>query len=198
MPSNLEPSEQVLKIHFSGKINPMDLSPFCFNNLAVASSETHKHLGLLFDTRLDYNRHIEETILTANKGIKLINRLRRYLPRNSLFTIYKTFIRPHLDYEDVVYEYPGNTTFMQKFESVQYNASLAITGYFYDTSRDKLYSELGLESLADRRFYKRLIPFYKIVKKKAPQYLIDYVPTQDLVSINLRKRLAIYHLDART
>ena len=87
---------------------------------------------------------------------------------------------------------------MQKIESVQYNASLAITGCFRGTSRDKLYSELGLESLADRRFYRRLIAFYKIVNKKTPQYLIDYLPTQDLASINLRKRPAIYPLDART
>ena len=115
-----------------------------------------------------------------------------------MLSIYKAFIRPHLDYEDVVYDYPGNTTFMQKLESVQYNASLAITGYFCGTSRGKLYSDLGLEILANRRFYRRLIAFYKIVKKKSPQHLIDYVPTQDLVSINLRKRLATYHLDART
>ena len=73
---------------------------------------------------------------------------------------------------------------------------MAITGCFCGTSRDKLYSELGLESLADRWFYRRLI--YKIVNKKAPQYLIDYLPTQDLASINLKKTLAVYPLDART
>ena len=75
---------------------------------------------------------------------------------------------------------------------------MTIIGCFRGTSRDKLYSELGLESLADRRFYRRLIAFYKIVNKKAPQYLIDYLPTQDLASINLRKRPAIYPLDAAT
>ena len=113
------------------------------------------------------------------------------------------FVRPHLDYGDVVCDYPGNASFVQKLESLQYNASLAITGCFRGTSREKLYSELGLESLADKRFYRRLIAFYKIVNKRAPQYLIDNLPTQDLASINLRKRPAIYHsaiypLDART
>ena len=63
---------------------------------------------------------------------------------------------------------------MQKLEFVQYNVSLAKTSYFRGTSRNKLYSELGLGSLADRRFYRRLIAFYKLVNKKAPQYLIDY------------------------
>ena len=80
----------------------------------------------------------------------------------------------------------------------QYNASLAITGCFRGISRDKLYSELGLEILADRHFYRRLIAFFKIVNKKTPQYSINYLPAQDSASINLRKRPAIYPLDART
>ena len=71
-----------------------------------------------------------------------------------------------MDYGDVVHDYPGNASFMQKFESVKYNASLAATGYFRGTSRDKLYSKLGLESLADMWFYRRLIAFYKIINKK--------------------------------
>ena len=118
----------------------------------MASCETHKHLALLLDKRLVFDRHIEEMILRANKGIGLITRLRRYLPRNSLLTIYKAFIRPHLDYGDVIYDCPGDISFMQKLESVQYNASLAMTGCFRGTSRYKLYSELDLESLADKRF----------------------------------------------
>ena len=45
---------------------------------------------------------------------------------------------------DVVYDYKGNTSFVQKLESAQYNASLAITCCFRGMSRDKLNSELGL------------------------------------------------------
>ena len=130
MSFNPDPSKQAVEVHFSRKINPVDTPPVYFNNLAAASCETHKHLGLLLDKRLVFDRHVEEMILRANKGIGLIIRLRRYLPRNPLLTIYKAFIRPHLDYGDVVYDYPGNTSFMQKLESVQYNASLAIIGCF--------------------------------------------------------------------
>ena len=119
-----------MEVYFSRKINPVDTPPIYFNNLAVASCETHKHLGFLLDKRLVFDCHVEETILRANKGIGLFTRLRRYLPRNSFLTIYKAFIRPHLDYRDVVYDYPGNVSFVQKLESVQYNASLAITGCF--------------------------------------------------------------------
>ena len=160
MSFNSDPSKKAVEVHFSRKINPVDTPPVYFNNLAVASCETHKYLGLLLDKRLAFDRHVEEMILRANKGIGLITRLRRYLPRNSLLTIYKAFIRPHLDYGDVVCDYPGNASFAQKLESVQYNVSLAITGCFRGTSRDKLYSETGLESLADRRFYRKLTRFF--------------------------------------
>ena len=88
-----------------------------------------------------------------------MNMLRIYLPTNSLLTIYKACTRPHLDYGDVVYGYPENLSFMQIIESVQYNASLEITGCVRGTPRDKLYSELGLESLTERRFYRKLLAF---------------------------------------
>ena len=141
---------------------------------------------------------LKERSWRANKGVGLIIRLCRYLPRNSLLTIYKTFNRPHLDYRDVVYDYPGNVSFVQKLESAHVMPPLAITSCFWGTSREKLYSELGLENLTKRRFYRRLIAFYKIVKKKVPQYLINYLPTQDLAFINFGKRPAIYPVDART
>ena len=102
MSFNPDSSKQAVEIYFSRKINPVDTPPVCFNNLAKVSCETHKHLGLLLDKRLAFDRHVEEMILRANKGIGLVTRVRRYLPRNSLLTIYKAFIRPHLDYRDVV------------------------------------------------------------------------------------------------
>ena len=98
----------------------------------------------------------------------------------------------------MVYDYLGHASFKQKLESVQYNASSVITGCFRGTSKDKLYSELGLESLVNKQFCRSIIAFYKISNKKAPKYLIDYLPIQDLASINLRKKPAIYPLDART
>ena len=36
----------------------------------------------------------------------------------SLLTIYKTFVRPHLDYSDIIYEKAYNSFFHQKIESV--------------------------------------------------------------------------------
>ena len=91
----------------------MDTPPVYFNNIAVASCETLKQLGLFVDKGLTFDCHVEEMILRTNEGIGLISRLCRYLPRNSLLTTCQVFIRSHLDYGDVVYDYPGNASFMQ-------------------------------------------------------------------------------------
>ena len=49
------------------------------------------------------------------------------LPQHSILTIYKSFVRPHLDYDDILYDQPDNKSFCQKIETVQYNAAMAIT-----------------------------------------------------------------------
>ena len=50
------------------------------------------------------------------------------LPREVLITIYEAFVRTHLDYGDVLFDQAFNASFHEKSESIQYNASLALTG----------------------------------------------------------------------
>ena len=97
----------------------------------------------------------------ALKGIGIIKKLSKSLPRHSLVTIYKSFVRPHLDYGDIIYDQPNNESFTQKIERIQYNAALAITGAIKGTSQSKLYSELGFESLKFRRWFRKLCTFLK-------------------------------------
>ena len=69
------------------------------------------------------------------------------LSRKQLLTIYKTFVRSHLDYADIIYDKPVNDTFKKKLEKVPYSAALIVTGAIKGTSRERLYKELGLKSL---------------------------------------------------
>ena len=92
----------------------------------------------------------------------LLRKLQASLPRQSLVTVYKAFIRPHLDYRDIIYDQAYKESFHQKMESSQCNFALAITGVISGTSRKKLYQELGLESLHKRRWYRKLCYFFKI------------------------------------
>ena len=106
-----------------------------------------------------------------------MRKLQAFLPRQSLVTVYKVFIRPHLDYGDIIYDQTYNDSFHQKMESIQYNAALAITGAIRGTSREKLYQELGLELLRKRRWYRKLCYFLKIIKGQSPEYLLRILPS---------------------
>ena len=68
-------------------------------------------------------------------------------------------MKPRLEYDDVLYDQSYNNTFHQKMESVQYNATLAITGAVRGSSRENFYQELGLESLQQRRWYMKICYF---------------------------------------
>ena len=86
-----------------------------------------------------------------SKTIGLLRKLQTFSPSAALITIYKAFIRPHLDYGDILYDQAYNMSFHQNLESIQYNVCLAITGAIRGTWNEKLYQELGLESLQLRR-----------------------------------------------
>ena len=89
--------------------------------------------------------------------------------------MYKTFVRPHLDYCDVIYHEPlkisdekqdiSLTAPVEEVERVQYKGVLAVTGAWQGSNRSNLYDELGWERLTYRRLSHRLIMLFKIVNK---------------------------------
>ena len=93
-----------------------------------------------------------------------------------LLTIYKSFAPPNLDYGEIIYDKAYNESFQSKLESIQYNTVLAITGAIKGSSREKLYQELGLESLSMRRWHKKLSLPFKIIKTESPPYLFSLEP----------------------
>ena len=96
-----------------------------------------------------------------------------------------------------MYDKSINKTFTNKIEKAQYDAALAITGTIRGTSREKLYAEVGIESLKFRRWFKNLACFYKIQPTGLPKYLLRLVPTNNH-SYTLRKPLNIPHYYCRT
>ena len=135
--------------------------------------KTQKHLGLKLDEKLNFREHLKDKFPFANKGIEMLKKLNNYLPHHSLVTLYKVFIRPHLDYTDIIYDNQNNMNICYKTESLQYSAALAITGAI----RRSLYQKLGFECLSSRRWFRKICLFYEIVEKKSPNYLYNYIST---------------------
>ena len=131
---------------------------------------------MFLDPKLDFKKNIKNVLNKVSKTTGLLRKFQKFLPRSPLITIYKSFIRPHLDYGDLIYDQAYNVSFHQQLESIQYNVALAIIGAIRQTSREKLYHGLGFESLESRRWYRKLSCSYKIFKTQLRRYLFDVIP----------------------
>ena len=78
-----------------------------------------------------------------------------------------------------IYDKALNESFHTKLESFQYNATLAITGAINGSSTEKIYEELGLESLKPRRWYRKMSFLYKVLKSELPSYLFNTIPNSN-------------------
>ena len=102
MSFNPDPSKQT-HIIFSRKTKKEYHPPLAFNNNNVSETNSQKHLGVL-DNRLCFEDHLKMILSKVNKTVGLLRKLHNILPRSALLTIYKSFIRPHLDYVDIIYD----------------------------------------------------------------------------------------------
>ena len=191
---NPDPTNPAQELIFSKKKKAQTHPIISRNNIQVEKAPYQKHLGIFLDEKLNFKQHVNIAILKMIKGISVIKKLRHSLPRQSLLTIYKAFLRrPLVDYGDIIYDQPQNESFCDKTEPVQYKAVLAITGAMQGTSRDKLNQELGLISLKARRWYKRLCCMYKIMAEKAPNYLINIMPKCDSTIKTTNNSISIFY-----
>ena len=173
---NPDITKQTKEVIFSRKNTKTDHPTIFFNEVPVTHTPCQKHLGMHLDEKLNFQTHIKEKTAKGNKGIGIICKLAKVLPRESLITIYKSFVRPHIDYSDITYDQPNNDSFSKMIERVQYNAALAITGAIKGTSQLKIYKELGFESLKFRRWFRCLCFFYKLRSTQTPKYLYNLIP----------------------
>ena len=123
-----DPRKQAQELLFSRKTSSKPYPSLNFNDNLVYQVQLQKHLGLFLDPKLSFDEHIQFILIKARKIIRLIRKLQPIIPRAALLTIYKSFLRPHLDYGDVIYDGTFNESFQNKLESIQCNAALAITG----------------------------------------------------------------------
>ena len=96
MPFNPDPNKQANEVYFTRKTTSHDYLPITFNGNPVQQCNLQKHLRLILDKQLNFNEHVDKKIIICNKLIGSIRCLSSLLPRKSLLTIYKSFIRPHL------------------------------------------------------------------------------------------------------
>ena len=178
MEFNPDPTKQATDVLFSCKKSSPKHPQLIFNGIAVAKVNDQKHLGLILDSRLSFGKHINEKIIKAKKVVGILKHLSKFLPIKTLDQMYKSLVRSHLDYCDIIYHIPSHqnqaplgvtlNSVMENVERIQYQSALAITGAWHGSNRAKLDDEVGWESLSDRRMGRRILQIHKIFNNKTP------------------------------
>ena len=184
---------------FSRKLNKPQHPPLLMQNHQIAEVNTHKHLGLYLSNDCTWHHHINYIKDKAWFRINIMRKLKFKLDRKSLEIIYTTFIRPILEYGDVIWD---NCTQYEKLEleKIQNEAARIATGTTKLVSLNSLYKEICWETLETRRNNHKMTLFYKMVKNFTPLYLSTLVPqsVSNMSRYNLRNSNDLQTLDART
>ncbi len=140
-------------------------------NQQIIEVTEHKHLGILISHDGTWHAHIDYIKAKAWQRVNIMRKLKFRLDRKALQSIYIAFIRPVLEYADVVW---NNCTRyeLEDLEKIQLEAARIVTGTTKLVSIDALYSETGWDKLENRRHKHKLTLMYKMQNSMCPKLSI--------------------------
>lgn len=151
-------SKKCKVMHF-GKKNPK--YQYSMNGDVISTVTEEKDLGVVFSDNLSFSKYICNSAAKANRILGLIKRSFNYITKESFLVLYKSYVRPHLEYCVQVW-----SPYLQKdkdvLEKVQRRATKIVPGLENLTYENRL-KELGLTTLEERRTRGDLIEVFKIL-----------------------------------
>ena len=152
------------------------------NQIPVKQVSTTKSLGVYINENLTWERHITELSKKIAFGISAIKRIRYFVPRQTLITIYISMVQSHFYYCSVVWGCCSQSL-SQKLQKFQNCAARVVTFSYFDSCTEELFRELFWGKLDRQRCVDKAIMMYKIVNGAVPQYLCScFVQRSDTLS----------------
>ncbi len=119
------------------------------------------------------NEHNQSIIAKANKRLFVLKHHKYRVSRKALAIGYLTFIRPVIEYEDVLYD-SCTKEISDMINNVQLEAACTVTGAKYRSSCEALHKYLGWMSFKTERILThKLSKIYAIYNNQAPSYLCE-------------------------
>lgn len=151
------------KILHIGKENPkfdyqMTDKDGSVTNLIVVNCE--KDLGIHVQDNLKFDTHISITVNRANRLVGLIKRAFSYLEEETLLVLYKTLVRPILDYGNLIW-FPTLKKDIRAIENVQRRITKVLPELSNLCYEERL-QRLSLSTLLYRRNRMDMIQVFKI------------------------------------
>jgi hypothetical protein len=160
--------------------------PLLFKSKVIDNVTSEKHLGLIFSRDLKWHRHIDAICLKARKKLNAMLPLKYKLSRETLHTMYLSFVQSSIDYASAVWGGMYDIDY-QKLEKIQSDAMRLITGATQKSHTQSLYEDTGFVPVKTRVEGRMLTLMYKILHGLCPSYL------RELVNLNIPGRYDLRH-----
>ena len=142
------------------------------HNHVLEAVDSAKYLGIIFESKLSFNHHIQDITKKANNTRQFLQRTLSRCDRATKEVCYKTYVRPTLEYASTVWDpHKGNKSQTNLLESAQNKAArFVMSDWSWSSSVTGIKSTLQWESLQERRARARVVVFHKI------QYSLVAIP----------------------
>lgn len=167
------------------------------NNVEIPTVNFHKHLGFFLDSNLNFKEHIDQLYDKIQKKLNPLFCLSHSLKSCHLNTIYKSFINPHFEYCDIIYN-GANATVLDRLDRIHYRAAILVSGCIHGSNRKKVLSVLNWKELADRRNERLLTYMYKVNNDRSPVYVTSIFDRYRFIPGRPLRNFNPYHIPAHS
>ena len=178
-------------LHFSltkkNTINPK----LSINNEILKEKNVAKYLGVMIDNKLQWHDQVNAINLKISKGIGMLAKIRHYIPRSVLRSLYFSFVHPHIEYNLLNWGMCSKTT----LNSININLKKAIRIISFKSKDEPsipLFKELNILPLDNFIHFNRANKFmWKLVNGYLPSSISDNFK-QHSTSIDLRSQFSCH------
>lgn len=156
--------------------NESEVPNLNFDANPIPVESKHKHLGITLSTDLRFHHHVNYIVRKVIMTLSPLYPIAPYLPREILTQIYKTYVLPHFDYGDVIYDGLLTVDDTQRLERLQNRAARLVTSTLPRTSTENLRRELGWSSLKTRRELHKICFCHRLYQGTTPNYIRRILP----------------------
>ena len=149
-------------------------------NHKIHEAETMKFLGIYFDNKFKFNKHISHITTKLSKSILILYKIHKFLPRNTLNLLYQSFVRLYLAY-GIEALHSVNETLNNKAFLLQKKAIREIRKVRYRDHTNENVRFLNILKLNELHKYQTSIYLYKTLFNNYDQKLNNQLTSQSNV-----------------
>jgi len=154
----------------------------------IAPSLKARNLGVIFDSSMTLQPHINNIVRLSSYHIRNIGKIRKYLDKSATEKVIHAFVTSRLDNGNaLLYSLPNNQ--ISRLQRLQNTAARIVTLSRKSCSITPILKQLHWLPISQRIIFKLMLIVHKALNGKAPHYISEllqvYTPSRNLRSSSM-------------